>query len=370
MSKENDLLVFSEFRGRIENLKSITNPGPFFREVARLTEWVENIEQFRQPILYLDFERTKRDKESLDILKNIYVEGRKIWLAIQKIPIKLETTPETIQNSLASLMGYYQMGHPYYTIGIYHNAKYIVEYLASISKNSKIERYVNRKSDQNLPLIEGKIHSLFLDYVKYQDVVKKELAITAWGAHSNLKHVVFLASMDNDYPQLDDWAKVFTVDEYLVYFYKLADYIFDWLFLSKKHKAQNLDQLDVYAIWDKKFKYEDATAHFAKYGSVKFYPQRSPIKLELDNKPGPTELILTELFGGKGKVDKSKLTENESIAARDLPSYANSINKTFTNATVEGKIKVTVQVICMKQYLKLRVIPQQINNETEHKNLS
>jgi len=348
--KAEEILLVSELRKRIDNLKTIDKPGPFFREVARLAGWISSVTLFEEPLIALDLQSKNRDDKALEILKEIHGEGKKIWLAIKKIPIPLDKdkTPEMVQHSLADLMQYYNLTHPQYGIGIYHSLRYVVEHLASGENAKKVERFVDRNNDVKYPNLRGKIYDLFIDYNKGQDLTKKELATSLWGAWDNLKYVNYLASMDNDYPQLEDWAKVFTKDEYFVHLYKVSDYLIDWLVLDKGIIQIDADKLAEPIAWEKNFRLEGNYAKFGQYGEVRFYPERSPRFQNKQDKEGinPVMDILNKLFGTLGKgLDEKLLLKNASFEKRDISSLVSNINSVFLNALESGKIKARVRIV-------------------------
>jgi hypothetical protein len=358
--KDEEVLLVGELRKRIDNLKIVDKSGPFFRETARLASWMGEVSLFEQPLLALDLQSKKRDKETLETLKEIHKEGEKIWLAIKKIPIPLNKnkTPEMVQHSLASLIQYYDMPHPQYGIGIYHSLRYVVEHLALGTNSKKVEKFVDRNNDVKYPNLKGKIYELFIKYNKKQDLTKKELATSLWGAWDNLKYVDYLAGIDNDYPQLEDWAKVFAKDEYFVHLYKVSDYLFDWLVLNKKGDKLNVDPLLESVVWDKKFKFENDYAKFGQYGEVRFYPERSPSRLDGDKKLSPKQLFLQKLFEvGETGINREDLSKHMGIRENDLKAYINSTNDVFQNNYKNQKINARVYVSIDSEIIRLAVIP-------------
>lgn len=362
--KDEELLLVSELRKRTDNLKIIDKPGPFFREVARIAEWMGEILLFEQPLFALDLQSKKRDKESLQILKEMHSKGKVVWSAIKKIPIGLEKARPEVQQSLAGLQQYYEMPHPQYGIGLYHSLRIVVEYLISINNAKGLEKFVDRNNPVKYPNFRGEMYDLLIAYNKKQDLIKKELSLSLWGAWDNLKYVSYLAGIDNDYPQLEDWAKVFTKDEYFVYLHKVSDYLFDWLVLGKKCDKINGDPLIESAVWDKEFNFEIDpnsevdTANFGQYGIVKFYPGKSPTKVEGDSKLNANQLFLKKLVEvGESGVSRKVLAQFMSIRENDIKAYANNADKVFRNSYKKQKIKANIYVSASGETIRLIVIP-------------
>lgn len=368
MSKKDEELLTSELKNRISNLKSIENPGPFFREVARLSQWLMEVPLFGQALLALDLQSRKRDKESFEIIREIHKNGKKIWLTIKSIPFDLQKTPEVIRQSLAMLRQYYEMTHPQYGIGIYHSFRYVVEFLAQGKYSKKVKEYVDKNNDEKYPNLQGGIYKLFISYNKNQELIKKELTMSVWGAWDNLKYINYLASKDNDYPKLEDWAKVFHRDEYHTYLNKVSDYLFDWFFLGKGKKNDIPDPFLEFAIWEDNFEMNGSVLKLGVYGEVRFYPQRSPMKTDSDNKPTSTELILKEVFeGGEEGISKTNLSAKTGVLARDIPAYVSSINSRFANANKDGEITANVHITEIEDRLRLLVVPLSTVNKDPHK---
>ncbi len=367
--KDEEILLADELRKRIDNLKIIDKPSPFFREVARTAEWMGEILLFEQPLFALDLQSKKRDKESLQILKDMHSKGRVIWSAIKKIPITLEKTRPEVQQSLASLHQYYEMPHPQYGIGLYHSLRIVVEYLISSNNSKGLEKFVDRNNPVKYPNFRGEMYDLLIAYNKKQDLIKKELALSLWGAWDNLKYVSYLAGIDNDYPQLEDWAKVFTKDEYFVHLHKVSDYLFDWLVLGKKGDKLSGDPLLESAVWDKKFNFEIDpnteidNANFGQYGVVRFYPGKSPTKVEGDSKLNANQLFLKKLFeAGEKGVSRKELAEYMDIRENDIKAYVNGADKVFRNSYKKQKVKANIYVSADSEIIRLIVIPVESEN--------
>lgn len=58
--KDEEILLVDELGKRVDNLKTIDKPGPFFREVARLAGWMGEIPLFERPLFVLDLQNKKR----------------------------------------------------------------------------------------------------------------------------------------------------------------------------------------------------------------------------------------------------------------------------------------------------------------------
>ncbi len=362
--KDEEILLVDELGKRVDNLKTIDKPGPFFREVARLAGWMGEIPLFERPLFVLDLQNKKRDKESLQILKEMHSKGKKVWSAIKKISISLEKAPSEVQQSLASLHQYYEMPHPQYGIELYHSLRIVVEYLASNTKLREIENFVDRNNSVRYPQFRGEMYDLFTAYNDKQDLIKKEITTSLWGAWDNLKYINYLASMDNDYPQLEDWAKVFSKDEYFMYLYKISDYLFDWLVLGKKGDKLSSDPLLEFAVWDKKFNFEIDpnteidNANFGQYGVVRFYPGKSPTKVEGDRKLNANQLFLKKLFEvGESGVSRKELAEYMGIRKNDIKAYVNGADRVFRNNYEKQKVKANIYVSVDDETIKLIVIP-------------
>lgn len=366
MSKNSDLLIFNEFRNRINDLQKINNSGPLFREVSRIVEWLDALSLFKQPLLFLDLQKRQKDRESLVILKKIYDEGKEIWQKIKTVPFDLEKIPENIGHSLAMLRQYYELGNPHYSISVYHNLRILVEYIASTPESKKIDEHFDKNNELNFPLLKGQIHDHYLTYAREEDAVKKEIATSIWGAWDNLRFVNYLVIRNNDLPKIGDWDKMFTKEDYFVYLHKVLNHIFDWIFLNKKTKIGKDDPLLDFAVWDDSFKFEDNVAKFGIYGEVKFYPEKSPSKLNNDNKPTSTQLILENVFKSKDiGIDKKALSTNTGVPTRDMQAFLKSINGVFENAHKKGKLQANAYISSVGDKIRLLVVPIEKENESE-----
>lgn len=372
MKNDKIVLILNEVRTRINQLSEIEKTGYFYREVARLTEWLNSIKIFREPLQLLDLIKQSRDGERISVLNSIYLEGKNIWKIISKVNLDVDGVDDIVRDSYVRLKHLYgrSESNPSYSIGIYHNLRYVVEYLATHGESKLVNKLVNRDNQFEYPNISGQIYKYFLEFQRQETQFKNQLLESTWGAWDYMNYVVYL-SKDKEYPQLKEWSEVFEVDEYKVHLHKVADYLFDYFVLNYKEEHPAEVDFEKFAVWDDDFKFEDNILSLGKYGRVTFNPNKSPAKNNTDDQKVSDQTIFLQnlVTVGKEGILKTKLASMLEIDVSGITPLKQGINKTIQNSIDKGNLNATVRVYEIGERglktIKLLIVPINLNDNID-----
>lgn len=330
--------LITELRERINRFIYPYGPASYVSEHFRLLEWIESQEEFNLPLEILDKKYHYHDFVYYKMLKSTFESMKKLWEDL-KVEIDEKKLPK--------------------------KAIYIVQ---DINTRFELDEYVSvEECYTEIKLLLQKFQPKSGHLQKYEELLNKHYREfmrvsredAVWRMYSPeyaswlLSNPMIGIEWDGDILQIEEAIKKADFDkyecdqkksEYVAYFNRLSDYLYDYLIL-KIPELINVDIpiLEQGRLADLNITLTDHVLHTGKYGKLQFQPNKSPL---ISREPIGEQMLSYILQENDYRISFEKLKKNmPSFTNNDFHTFKRHLNETFREAFSNGKLQIKLVLI-------------------------